>query len=224
MKQRHFEFIRRLWTFAVRTAALLFALQIAIGICGLPRPFERWLTGYDKTPRPDPRYVIVLGGGGIPSDTGLMRTYCAAQFGLEHPASEFIVSLPSDGDPDTNSVGRMKRELIIRGIPASKIKMETRALNTREQAVNVARLLGPAALAQPVRLVTSPTHIRRSLLCFRKAGFQNVTALAAANTGAEADIGSNGLLRYAFWYNLQIEVDCVRECIALLIYKIRGWA
>ncbi len=203
--------------------AFAFALQIYIGLFGIPGPLARWMTGYEETLPPEPRLVVVLGGGGIPSESGLMRTYHAASFGAEHTGLVYVVSLPSDGDPETNSVGRMRDELVMRGIPAKSIRMETKALNTHEQAVNVAALLGPAAASGEVLIVTSPWHVRRSLLCFRKAGFQHVNSLAAFNTGAEADFGGGTFMRYAFWANLQAGIDCARECCALLVYKLRGW-
>ena len=204
--------------------AFAFALLVFIGIYGIPAPLARWLTDYHKGGTPtEPRCVIVLGGGGIPSDSGLMRTYRAAEFGRDHTGAVFIVSLPADGDPDTNSVGRMKGELIMRGIPAASVWMETKALNTHEQAVNLAKMLGCEALTGETMIVTSPWHVRRALLCFRKSGFANVRALAASNTGAEADFGGNTFLRYAFWTNLHDGIDCVRECCALFVYKLRGW-
>ncbi|MBX7259624.1 MAG: YdcF family protein [Candidatus Hydrogenedentes bacterium] len=206
----------------VRFAAAAFFLQVVIGFTGMPR----WRANrHAEADAAAPAYIVVLGGGGIPSETGLMRTYCAAAIGTNYPSATFIVSLPCDGDPETNSVGRMRDELVLRGLPRHSIEMEHDGLNTHEQAASVARILGPAALTNRVLVVTSPYHIRRALLCFRKVGFTQVDGSATLGIGAEADAGAAGPLdlRYTFWATLHAEIDWVRECVALLYYRLRGW-
>ena len=101
--------------------------------------------------------------------------------------------------------------------------MEHEALNTHEQAEAIATLLGPDALDAPLVVVTSPFHVRRSFLCFRKVGFTNVTGLAAHDVTAEADFGGRVRLRYGFWDALETEIHFTREVVALLYYKLRGW-
>jgi uncharacterized SAM-binding protein YcdF (DUF218 family) len=201
----------------------VFLLQIALATPLLDGLVERWLLVADAGAIEDPRYIVVLGGGGIPSDTGLMRTYYGAQHSMAFPDATVIVSLPADEDPDTNSVGRMRDELIMRGVPASSIMMETRGRNTREQAARIHAMLGPGAIDDPVHIVTERTHLRRTLLCFRKAGFTRVFGIGTYNTGAEADIGYGTFLRYTLWSNLQLQIRVFREMIATAMYKLRGW-
>ena len=165
----------------------------------------------------------MLGGGGIPSESGLIRTFHAAELRKTNPGAQFIVSLPSDGDPATNSVGRMRDELVMRGVPAKSIRLESAAVNTHEQAVNVAKLLGPAALTSEVRIVTSGWHLRRSIECFRKTGFTNAHIEGALSVSAEADVGGGTFLRYGLWANLSSGVEFLREGLAVLAYKARGW-
>ncbi|MFH0953247.1 MAG: YdcF family protein [Verrucomicrobiota bacterium] len=217
--------LRRAGRAVVIVSAVAFILQVAVGLFGMPWRLVARLTGDDFKLEVEPRYVVVLGGGGIPSESGLIRTYYAAAIGTNLPGATFVVSLPSDGDPATNSVGRMRDELVLRGIPASAVRLEYRSFDTHEQAVSIARLLGSEALAEPVLIVTSPYHAKRALLCFRKAGFRRVACLAAVGIGPEADFGA-GLqlnLRYAFWANLEAEVEFAREIVALAYYKLRGW-
>jgi len=209
--------------FLLNLCGVLFLLLVCVGLTGLPRSFTRWLAGGEPSRDAHPSFVIVLGGGGIPSESGLLRTYCAAAaYGADRTGVTFIVALPSDGDPATNSVGRMRDELVLRGIPAASIRMEYRGRNTREQALNVRRMLGPRA-DDPVVLVTSPYHVRRSVLCFRKHGFRRVTGLPASSVGAEADLGGWETLRYTFWNNLISEIEAVRELAALAQYRLKGW-
>ena len=203
-------------------ATLLFTLQVGIAVVGVPGSLYRWIATRNEGLRGTPGTIVVLGGG-IPSESGLIRTYYAAEYGRGLMGTTFIVALPTDADPDTSSVGRMRDELVLRGIPRDAIRMETAGLNTYEQARNVRRMLGDAALDEPLLVVTSPTHARRSLLCFRKVGFRAVGCRPAENTEQEADPGRWTWERYGFWITLVLEVNIVRELSAMLVYKAQGW-
>ncbi len=207
----------------VRICATLFLLQIALATPLFDGIVESWLKVPDAGAMETPRYIVILGGGGIPSDTGLMRTYYGAKQSNSFPDATVIVALPADKNPETSSVGRMKDELVMRGVPASSILMETKGKNTHEQAVMIRAMLGPEAINDPVHIVTERTHLRRSLLCFRKAGFTHVSGIGTPNTGAEADMGFGTFLRYTFWTNLQLQIRVLREMIATGVYKLRGW-
>jgi uncharacterized SAM-binding protein YcdF (DUF218 family) len=209
----------------VRLAALAFGLQLLVGLVGLPRGYVDWMTTRTITLAQPPETIIVLGGGGIPSDTGLMRTYCAAKVALAYPAAHVICSLPTDGDPEASSVGRMRDELVMRGVPRETISLEFRAHSTHAQALAAAELLrGTPGLDAPLALVTSPSHARRTLLTFRKAGFTHVACVSAEGTEAEADMGHGVFLRYGFWSMLENTVRYARELVAIAYYRLRGWA
>ena len=207
----------------VRISAALFLLQIVLATPLFDGIVESWL----KVPGADamgiPEYIVVLGGGGIPSDTGLMRTYYGATHSMAFPDATVIVALPADEDPETSSAGRMKDELVLRGVPAASILLETKGRNTHEQAERILAMLGPGAIDAPVHVVTERSHLRRSVLCFRKTGFSRVFGIGTHNTGAEADLGAGTFLRYTLWTNLQQQIRVLREIIATGIYKLRGW-
>ena len=207
----------------VRISAALFLLQIALATPLLDGVVESWLKVDDAGAMETPKYIVVLGGGGIPSDTGLMRTYYGATHSMSFPDATVIVALPADEDPKTSSVGRMKDELVLRGVPASSILMETKGRNTHEQAERIRAMLGPGASDDPIHIVTERSHLRRSVLCFRKAGFTRVFGIGTPNTGAEADVGAGTFLRYTLWTNLQLQIRVFREMIATGVYKLRGW-
>jgi uncharacterized SAM-binding protein YcdF (DUF218 family) len=204
-------------------AAVVFLLQALVAMTGPPQCIVDWLEMPEILPRETPRNLVVLGGGGIPSGSTLLRTYYAAQYGKNLTGTTFIVSLPADGDPETSSVGRMRDELVLRGIPSSAIRMEYRGLNTHQQAVNVQHLLGAEALHQPILIVTSGYHMRRAVDCFRKLGFTRVAGLLASDIGAEAEIGHWGWLRYGVWGHLEREIRILRELAALATYRLEGW-
>jgi uncharacterized SAM-binding protein YcdF (DUF218 family) len=204
-------------------AVAVFLLQILLAVTGPPQCIVDWLEMPEIAPHVTPRNIVVLGGGGIPSGSSLLRTYYAAQYGKNLTGTTFVVALPADADPETSSVGRMRDELVLRGIPSSAIRLEYRGLNTHEQAVNVQRLLGPEALDQPILIVTSGYHMRRAVSCFRKLGFTRVAGLLASDIGAEAEIGPWGWLRYGVWTHLERGIRVLRELTALAAYKLQNW-
>lgn len=209
--------------FVVRFAALCFFVQILFAFIGPPDTLVEWLTGENLAASNQPRYVVVLGGSGMPSGSTLLRTWRAAQFGHSLTGATFIVSLPADESPETSSVGRMRDELVLRGIPAELIQMETRGRDTHEQAVNALQLIGAEHAGDAVVIITSGYHMRRALLCFQKAGFKNVTGVFATSASAEAEAGAHRFLRYGMWTNWASEVEISRELTALFVYKLRGW-
>jgi uncharacterized SAM-binding protein YcdF (DUF218 family) len=204
-------------------AAVIILLLVVGAVTGPPQGIVEWLEAPELAPQETPHTIVVLGGGGIPSGSTLLRTYCAAQYGKNLTGTTFVVSLPADGDPDTSSVGRMRDELVMRGISPEMIRMETHGLNTREQAVNIQRMLGPEAFNQPILIITSGYHMRRALTCFQKLGFNQVSGLLASEIGAEAEIGPWGWLRYGLWSNLEREIGILRELAALETYRLEGW-
>ena len=206
----------------VWVAAAMFALQLIVAVTGPPHVLTDWLTCKKLQPRETPRNIVVLGGGGIPSTTSLVRLYYAAEYGRGLTGTVFVVSLPASVDPEHASVGRMRDELVMRGIPAARIRMETRGLGTRDEAVRVRELLGDEALPEPLVLVSSEFHLRRAVLAFRRVGFANVRGLQADDVGAEAEFRFANL-RYGIWGNFAREAVIMRELIALLFYKLCGW-
>ncbi len=218
-------------------AGFLFMIQAGFAIFGVPHVLVDWLKCVEIKKVPNPSYIIVLGGSGVPSTTTLIRSYYGSQCALKHPAARCIVALPVKGRPEDGSAGRMKNELVLRGVSKSRIDMEYRGLNTHQQAVNIAKIIGNEKIKEPIIIVTSPYHMRRAYLCFKKAGFNVVGCLPANSTGSEADyekaeiawsgfssLGSMvGSLRYGLWSNMTAQVWMSRELLGIMIYKLRGW-
>lgn len=203
-------------------AAAMFALQLLMAVIGPPHALTDWLTCKKLPPRETPRVIVVLGGGGIPSTTSLVRLYYAAEYGRGLTGTVFVVSLPSNIDPEHASVGRMRDELVMRGIPTTRIRMETRGLGTRDEAIKVRELLGDEALRQPLVVVSSEFHLHRAVLAFQRVGFANVRGLYAGDIGAEAEFRFANV-RYGIWNNFAREAVIMRELSALLVYKLCGW-
>jgi uncharacterized SAM-binding protein YcdF (DUF218 family) len=218
-------------------AGIFFMIQVGFAVFGVPRAIVNWLKCADIRKVTDPAWIVVLGGSGIPSTTTLIRSYYGAYYAVNHPQARCIVALPVKGKPEGGSVGRMKNELILRGVAANRIEMEHKGLNTYQQAENVFQMIGPARRSEPIVIVTSPYHMRRAYLCFKKAGFNVVGCLPANSTGSEDDykqavvawsgfpnIGHViGNLRYGLWSNMTAQVWISRELLGLLVYKLHGW-
>jgi uncharacterized SAM-binding protein YcdF (DUF218 family) len=218
--------IRRCWLILVHLAFFLFAIAMFFAVFGMPGSFVNWMVAGDVALDGPARTVVVLGGGGIPSETGLIRAYYAAWYGMNVTNATnvtFVVCLPSDIDPEIDSVGRMRDELVLRGIRRESILMEHYGRDTHQQAVNVRKLLGEEACRGRLLIVSSPYHARRALMCFREAGFKKAACLAACNVEPEADMGPAVGTRYGFWSGLVWEVWYARELVALAYYKLRGW-
>jgi uncharacterized SAM-binding protein YcdF (DUF218 family) len=237
--------------------------------CLTSAPFRTWYslgTKHAGIHRP-PEFIVVLGGGGMPSESGLMRTWYAARLGNHFSTSKIIIALPGDTVDSLSSVYQMKEELILRGISGKRISFESLGTNTRAQALNIKTLItnyeitclpagrritnksSPAsntvswdkriAAISSILIITSPEHLYRAVLAFRKAGFVLVDGLPAFETAIESElsfddrllggkkwlpaIGKNITVRYQFWTQLHYEQLIIREWLAIVYYKLNGW-
>lgn len=219
-----------------------------------------------------PDYIVVLGGGGMPSESGLMRCWYTAKAADRFPRSLVIVALPGDTTDPQSSINGMKDELILRGIAPERILFEDSGTNTRAEALLVKLLISriqntkfkcqnvkpvnhpitqslnhsivnsPLSIVHyqsSILLVTSPEHLYRAVLTFKKAGFLKVDGLPAFEKDIETDlsfnsgllggkryvpdVGDNVVLRYKFWNYLEYELELLREYVAIGYYWLMGW-
>ncbi len=236
-------FVKKLLEFLrtfVFTLGLLFGLLLLFGFTHLPFNVYHWLgTSLSKIDTA-PRYIVLLGGGGMPSESSLMRIYFAEMAAAKFPKAKIVVSIPGDLDDEKSTPVLVREELVKRGVSKDRILFENEGTNTRSQALNLRFFQQESFSDTPVLLVTSPEHMRRSVLTFKKAGFLSISALPAFEDALEADLlfkddelGGNRLLapdvggsiviRYQFWNHLKYEVLIAREMVAMGYYKLRGW-
>jgi uncharacterized SAM-binding protein YcdF (DUF218 family) len=187
-----------------------------------------------------PTTIVLLSGTGIPSEGGLMRAFITARLAKKNPEAQITISIPGDLSDSTGAPLLTARELLIRGINKERLHFENLGRNTRDQAQRLSAGKTLAELNMPVTLITSPEHMKRAVLTFRKAGFTQVSGLATFETALETDltfkdsdlkgnkyipaIGNNLQVRYQFWNHLKFELLVLREYFALAYYKMRGWA
>jgi len=183
-----------------------------------------------------PDYIVVLGGGGMPSETGLMRTFYAKQASIKYPNAKIIIALPGDSIDTTAAVYLMKKELVERGISSNKISFETNGTNTRSQALEIAKIINHD---KNILIISSPEHMYRSVKTFIKADLKNTGGEPAFEKAIEAnlnfdddelggnnaipDVGNNTQLRYQFWNHMKYQIIVYREYFAITYYKLRAW-
>jgi uncharacterized SAM-binding protein YcdF (DUF218 family) len=235
----YYHLFRRLVKYLLISTGIAFLLAIALSFTDCPFRAYYWLGTNNSELNDDPEFIVVMGGGGMPSPEGLIRCYYAADVALSYVNAAVIIAVPSDTSLKEESPELlMARELIIRGIDSSKIKYETDGYSTHTQALNIYKLFDKvAADTSVIRIVTSPEHMFRSVASFRKAGFKEVGGMPSFeeaikeqlllkkdNNRSRSKINRQGLaLRYNTWNYMKYEIIVLREWIAILYYKIRGW-
>ena len=235
--------IDRLWKvlkMILTGLGILFLIMLILSFTTLPFWGYYWLGTSQSEINDKPDYIVLLGGGGMPSESNLIRAYFVFRAATESPHSKIIISIPGD-TADLNSTARLVAdELISKGIDSLRISYEEEGTNTRSQALRLQVFHSEKLQHQSILLVTSPEHMRRAVLVFKKAGFKKVSALPAFEHALEAnlffkdddlggnklpvpDIGDNTSVRYQFWNHLKYEILIAREMAALGYYKLRGW-
>lgn len=179
----------------------------------------------------EPQHVIMMGGAGMPSPSNLMRLYYAAGI-----ATNYDIPITIVHPYDSLCHAKMDDFLDNHGV-MSEVFHDTIGTNTRSQALGLAEYY-PELLTTNVLVVTSPEHLRRTIKCFNKVGFQQVRGMAAYEGTVDFNLSlkqqklkgredvpnvESTNLRYTFWNYLKLEIDTYREYFALLYYKIKGW-
>ena len=172
---------------ARRIAALLFALTFVFYLLCTSVVAERslgWLEqAYLPPAEPAGDVIIMLGGGAMPDspDVDGVGALCSS------PANRLLTAvrlqrklgvpiLLSGGQvyEDTGAEAKIARRILIDlGVPESKILVETRSINTTQNARYSAEILRAQGLTQPI-LVTSAFHMKRAVLNFKKQGIDVV--------------------------------------------------
>ena len=103
------------------------------------------------------------------------------------------------------------------GVPAEQIAVEPRSRNTRENAVESARIVAERGWRE-VLLVTSAAHMPRALGCFRRAGLSPDALPVDYRSG---DGGGERWLPRAM--ALQKSTEAIRELAGRVVYRVAGY-
>jgi len=229
------------------TASGLFALLfLAMQFTNLPWSLYRSLFEIPNLSTRSPTHILVMGGSGIPGESGLMRTFYGAQAARLHLDAEVLVAMPL-GASDSEASRAYLDELLLRGVQTNRVHILPDGRNTREQAIRMKDYLGGQPSAATLLVVSNPEHIRRTVASLRRVGFTNVAAMPAHTLSIDdrlpwnvteldapqdsipnvrsfiPDIGSSLHLRYDLWNNLGYTQLSIREYVGLLYYRLRGW-
>lgn len=184
-----------------------------------------------------PDYIVVMGAGGMPGPDGLMRCHFAARAAKAYPNSKIIIALPvGEVNPENNNALKMAFEIAKDTVGNDRFLFETEGTNTYSQACNMLEMLANDTSSR-LLVVTSPEHVYRSVLTFKKCGFRNVSGFPAferafdenllltekEKTEKLKNIDRSLDLRYNMWNYLKIEIILIREFFALTYYKIMGY-
>lgn len=220
---------------------IAFLCALLGAVLGLPWPVYNWLNNVGGEPQGTPDYIVMMGGGGIPSESGLTRTWQTAREAARYPKARVIVAMPYEPGESATNRSLVQQELMLRGVSEQRLNQEGQGRHSHEQAVLVKKMLTGHEETARLLIVTSPEHVRRSVLSFRKVGFAHVRGRGALNQDLKADlsygameaeifssakpslIGGSMMIRYRIWDNLILEVKVMRELAGLIYYKINGW-
>jgi uncharacterized SAM-binding protein YcdF (DUF218 family) len=210
-------------------------------LCFTDKPFWTyyWLGTKNASFNQEPEVIIMLGGSGMPSPSGLMRTFYAARLANTFDSVPLYIAMPARSvDDTTSSLFLVKNELVSRGVDQKRIKFEIKGYNTYTQAINMAHNIGEAKDSLMAVLVTSPEHMYRSVLTYRKAGFKRVGGYSSFSSDIAPDLllhkedkddtimkrtEQNLDLRYNLWAQFKYEILILREFMAIGYYKLKGW-
>jgi uncharacterized SAM-binding protein YcdF (DUF218 family) len=175
--------------------------------------------------------IVVLGGGTLTYEargyqygrmgrTTTLRVLEAVR--LYHLGQDplVIVSGGSDeGGGKTQSESEVMFEVMLHfGIPAERLVEDKLSGNTLEEAINIAQILDELEISRFV-LVTSPTHMPRSLAVFQAQGLDPVPAVAQQHPETVPLTSSLLPTEQA----LEASHGVFREIMATIYYWMRGW-
>ena len=230
-----------LWRRPQSSIARRFLIMVAVlytlaSVYEVPRTIGRILTlGYHPFAESDvptgTTAVVVLGSGvervgGWSSSLAVLNSASAARvletwrvFQLVNPS--WIISsggVANPTDPAEPSAITMRDALVHLGVPESRIKLESSSRNTHDEAVLVTALLRPLNV-QNLVVVTSDTHMRRSIGAFRAQGWNPIPAIAP-----DPRAGLRGRRRWLPQHHgLSFSAEVVHELAGIPYYWARGW-
>ncbi|MDY7230418.1 YdcF family protein [Hyalangium rubrum] len=208
---------------------VLYVFSIEPVAAGLMRSVE---AGVTPTYRPDVVYdaVIVLGGGLDPDATEtsgraeyngagdrILRGY---ELLREGKARNVLISGGSL-DPRPEAIIEadvLSRQLQLWGIEPSRIFVEDKSRNTRENAVGSEKIIREQGW-KTLLLVTSAAHMPRAYGCFAAVGVRPDTFVA----DVRAPLGKRPPSWLPRSYHLSASSDALRELAGRLVYRLRGW-
>lgn len=180
-----------------------------------------------RPPITAPAYIVVLGGAEDTEQsaaTGMVninnageRLLYAIELAVAYPNAKLILSGGSGRMIGTtpSSAEIMAKALTAAGIQRSRLLLERHSRNTAENGNRSTELVGAAAVAAPMVLVTSAFHMSRSLGVFCAAGWSDITPFPVDHHSGNF----RNRIGWHFAANLEDLNTGIREWIGLLAYR-----
>lgn len=206
---------------------------LAGGLSPLPAwvllPLEERFPAFADDRPPDG--IIVLGGGieaGLSAGRGQVivndageRPIYMADLARRYPKARLVFSGGSGSlvDGSIAEADIVSRDADILGLPRTRLILENRSRNTRENALFSAVMVQPKP-GERWLLVTSAFHMPRAIGCFRQAGF-SVTAFPVDYRTR----GPRDALRFGSFASegLLVLDLAMKEWIGLAVYRLAGY-
>lgn len=216
---------------------ITFLLMLIFSFTDYPYWVYHWLGTDNSELTETPDYIVVMGAGGMPGPEGLMRCHFAAKSAKQYKDAKVIVALPSEKENfDQSDTYRMFEEISIKGVSEQRFLFELNGTNTFYQAQEIQILL-QHEIHKNLLIVTSPEHMYRCILTFKKCGFENVGGYSSFESSYNEDllltkderskkiqdVNRNLSLRYNMWNYLKYEIIIMREMSAIAWYKLKGY-
>lgn len=184
--------------------------------------------------------IVLMGGGGYPSKSILMRMHYTAKLSEVYPNANIVVAIPGDTSSFVSTTIKTFQGLIENyQIDSTRVTLEPNGVNTRQQALLISDMISQQIVKEPLIVVTSTEHVYRAVRAFRKAGIDLTYGQPTLNSTLESnleykkdelggnniipDVGTSISVRYKFWDYLEYEIQVMREYVAILYYKVKGW-
>jgi uncharacterized SAM-binding protein YcdF (DUF218 family) len=232
LKTKIQKILKKLTHFTFRCIGIFAITFVALSFTDIPyyAYFNLGLT--EITDTKNIKNIVVLGGDGMPSPSGLIRSYFGIQVAKENPESEIFIALPRNEDGSVRQLEMLAKEFTDKGILRSRIHFEPEGYNTFTQANNLGKLIKNKS--DKTIIVTSPEHMYRSIQCFKKIGFKKLNSLPTFEIPSDETTlekkdkkgkkeSENLSLRYNMWSYMIYEIKVMREYIAITFYWFKGW-
>ncbi|MEM7758396.1 MAG: YdcF family protein [Cyanobacteria bacterium P01_A01_bin.40] len=129
---------------------------------------------------------------------------------------------------DTSEANSMATVLELIGVPSDAMILESQSLNTYENALFTKKILERENIKR-ILLVTSASHMPRSIAIFRKQGIDAIPA-PADYIMSDRDLIEHQFSRESLILsllpdsgNLDNTSQALKEYLGILIYRLRGW-
>lgn len=129
--------------------------------------------------------VIVLGckvDGSVPSLQLSRRCAAAEEFLKENPHANAVLSGGQGPDEDISEAECMRRLLVEAGIDESRLYIEDKSTNTRENLTNSLEIIKSNSLSEAVLVVTNEYHQCRAMLICRDLGIDSFHSKSAGTS------------------------------------------